>query len=121
MVRSSLPPHRRRSSSRLAQAAGRTRPHRRALEFAEPLYAGQLLSTGEPSWSHALGLTASLAAIGVDAPGRAAGVLFAAPKHLDGTEKLREAFGDEVAALAGGVEKLYQLRLALEARQAAER
>ena len=28
----------------------------RALEFAEPLYAGQRLSTGEPAWSHAIGL-----------------------------------------------------------------
>jgi GTP pyrophosphokinase len=84
----------------------------RALEFAEPLYAGQVLSTGEPAWSHALGLAASLAAVGLDAPGRAAGVLFAAPKYLDGTEKLQAAFGGEIAALAGGVEKLYQLRLA---------
>src|SRR5262245_33798865 len=84
----------------------------RALEFAEPLYAGQLLSTGEPSWSHALGLAASLAAVGLDAPGRAAGVLFAAPKYLDGIEKLTQAFGDEIAALASGVEKLYQLRVA---------
>ncbi|HEY8252572.1 MAG TPA: bifunctional (p)ppGpp synthetase/guanosine-3',5'-bis(diphosphate) 3'-pyrophosphohydrolase [Burkholderiales bacterium] len=84
----------------------------RALEFAEPLYAGQVLSTGEPCWSHALGLAASLAAIGLDAPGRAAGVLFAAPKYLDGTEKLGEAFGAEIAALAAGVEKLYQLRVA---------
>jgi len=84
----------------------------RALEFAEPLYAGQVLSTGEPCWSHALGLAGSLAAIGLDAPGRAAGVLFAAPKYLDGPEKLGEAFGDEIAALAAGVEKLYQLRVA---------
>jgi GTP pyrophosphokinase len=84
----------------------------RALEFAEPLYAGQVLSTGEPAWGHALGLAASLAAIGLDAPGRAAGVLFAAPKYLEGSDKLREAFGDDVAALADGVEKLYQLRLA---------
>jgi GTP pyrophosphokinase len=84
----------------------------RALEFAEPLYAAQVLSTGEPAWGHALGLAASLAAIGLDAPGRAAGVLFAAPKYLDGLDQLREAFGDEVTALEGGVEKLYQLRLA---------
>jgi GTP pyrophosphokinase len=84
----------------------------RALEFAEPLYAGQVLSTGEPCWTHALGLAASLAAIGLDAPGRAAGVLFAAPKYLDGTEKLREAFGEEIEQLAAGVEKLYQLRVA---------
>jgi GTP pyrophosphokinase len=84
----------------------------RALEFAEPLYAGQRLSTGEPCWSHALGLAAGLAAVGLDAPGRAAGVLFAAPKYLEGTEPLAERFGAEIAALAGGVEKLYQLRVA---------
>ena len=30
----------------------------------------------------------------------------------DGIEKLREAFGEEIAALAAGVEKLYQLRVA---------
>src|SRR5688500_2949395 len=84
----------------------------RALEFAEPLYAGQVLSTGEPTWSHALGLAANLAAIGIDAPGRAAGVLFAAPKHLNDIEVLRTQFGEEIAALASGVEKLYQLRVA---------
>jgi GTP pyrophosphokinase len=84
----------------------------RALEFAEPLYAGQLLSTGEPAWPHALGLAANLAAIGLDAPGRAAGVLFAAPKHLGGLDKLAAAFGAEIAGLADGVEKLYQLRVA---------
>jgi len=85
-----------------------------ALEFAEPLYAGQVLSTGEPTWAHALGLGANLAAIGLDAPGRVAGVLFAAPKHAD-LETIREKFGDEVASLSGGVEKLYQLRLATRA------
>src|SRR5438128_4413024 len=84
----------------------------RALEFAEPLYAGQVLSTGEPTWPHALGLGASLAAIGLDAPGRVAGLLFAAPKHLQGIDKLREVFGAEIAGLAEGVEKLYQLRVA---------
>jgi GTP pyrophosphokinase len=84
----------------------------RALEFAEPLYAGQLLSTGEPAWAHALGLAGNLAAIGVDATARAAGVLFAAPKYLQDPGKLHQAFGDEIAALAAGVEKLYQLRLA---------
>src|SRR5712672_414300 len=87
----------------------------RALEFAEPLYAGQVLSTGEPSWAHALGLAANLAAIGLDAPGRAAGVLFATPKHLGSPEALGEAFGAEIAGLASGVEKLYQLRVATRA------
>ena len=84
----------------------------RALELAEPLYAGQRLSTGEPAWAHALGLAAGLAAIGLDAPGRAAGLLFAAPKYLEDPERLQASFGAEIAALAAGVEKLYQLRVA---------
>ena len=87
----------------------------RALEFAEPLYAGQVLSSGESAWAHALGLAGNLAAIGLDAPGRAAGILFAAPKHLDVREKLQKEFGEEVAGLAAGVEQLYQLRLATRA------
>ena len=82
-----------------------------ALEFAEPLYAGQVLSTGEPTWAHALGLAGNLAAIGVDATGRIAGILFAAPKHAE-LDKISAQFGAETASLAAGVEKLYQLRLA---------
>ena len=84
----------------------------RALEFAEPLYAGLALSTGEPVWPHALGLGAGLAAVGLDPAARAAGILFAAPKQLGGLDQLRERFGEEIAGLAGGVEKLYRLRVA---------
>jgi len=84
----------------------------RALEFAEPLYAGERLSTGEPVWPHALGLASSLAEIGLDAPGRAAGILFAAPKRLGASDRIKETFGPEIAALAEGVERLYQLRVA---------
>src|SRR3954463_3704341 len=86
----------------------------RALEFAEPLYARQVLSTGEPTWAHALGLAANLATIELDAPGRMAGLLFAAPKHVE-LDTLRQEFGEEIASLAAGVEKLYQLRLATRA------
>src|SRR5881398_3541225 len=86
----------------------------RALAFAEPLYARQVLSTGEPTWAHALGLAGNLAAIGLDAPGRMAGLLFAAPKHVE-LEKIQAHFGAEIASLAAGVEKLYQLRLATRA------
>ena len=109
-IRNRAPPRSSRSPS------GSRPPERalvgRALEFAEPLYAGQVLSTGEPVWAHALGLAGNLAAIGVDATARAAGVLFAAPKYLPEAEKLHGAFGEEIAAIAAGVEKLYQLRLA---------
>jgi GTP pyrophosphokinase len=90
----------------------------RALEFAEPLYAGHALSTGEPVWPHALGLAASLAGIGVDPAARAAGVLFAAPKYLAAGEALAERFGAEIAGLAAGVEKLYQLRVLTRATAA---
>nr|MDA8107918.1 RelA/SpoT family protein [Betaproteobacteria bacterium] len=89
----------------------------RALEFAEPLYSGQSLSTGEPTWPHALGLGASLAAIGMDPEARAAGVLFAASKGPGALEALRAAFGEEIAALVGGVERLYQLRVATRPEQ----
>jgi GTP pyrophosphokinase len=83
----------------------------RALAFVRPLYADQVLSTGEPIWPHALGVEASLAAIGMDTATRAAGVLFAAPKFVSDPEILRKEFGDEVAGLAAGVEKLYRLRV----------
>src|SRR5258706_3831920 len=84
----------------------------RALAFAEKLYGEARLSSGEPTWTHALGLAAGLAAIGVDAPARAAGILFAAPKHLRDAAELETAFGAEIAGLAAGVEKLFQLRVA---------
>ena len=86
-------------------------PIAHALGFAEPRYAGQVLSTGEPVWPHALGLAAGLAGVGVDAATRAAGILFALPKQLGGIDPLRAEFGEEIAALAGGVERLYRLRV----------
>ncbi|MDH5211022.1 MAG: bifunctional (p)ppGpp synthetase/guanosine-3',5'-bis(diphosphate) 3'-pyrophosphohydrolase [Betaproteobacteria bacterium] len=89
-----------------------------ALAFAEPLYAGHALSTGEPVWPHALGLASSLAGIGVDPAARAAGLLFAAPKYLAAGDTLGERFGAEIAALAAGVEKLYQLRVLTRATAA---
>jgi len=87
----------------------------RALQFAEPLYAAELLATGEPVWPHALGIASSLAEIGLDAPGRAAGILFAMPKRLGASDRIKEVFGAEIAGLAEGVERLYQLRLATRA------
>src|SRR5262245_16932872 len=87
----------------------------RALAYAEPLYQAQTLSTGEATWAHALGLAATLAAVGLDAAGRAAGILFAAPKHIKDVDQLTEIFGKEISDLALGVEKLYQLRVATRA------
>src|SRR6185436_6767323 len=90
----------------------------RALAFARPLYEGQTLSTGEPIWPHALGLAASLTSIGVDPAAQAAGVLFAVPKLLDDPERLKAEFGEEIAVLASGVEKLYKLRVLTRAAPA---
>lgn len=84
---------------------------RRALDFAEPLYMGNVLTTGEPVWPHALALAGNLAAIGMDAASRASGILFAAPKYLGAVDALQEKFGAEIAGLAAGVEKLHQLRV----------
>ena len=83
-----------------------------ALEFAQTLYADEALSTGEPIWQHALGLATNVASIGLDPVARAAGILFAAPKQLGDTQTLHETFGDQVASLASGVERLYRLRVA---------
>ena len=83
----------------------------RALAFAQPLYEGQTLSTGEPVWPHALGLSAALASIGADPAAQAAGALFAVPKILVDPDKLQAEFGPEIASLAAGVEKLYRLRV----------
>ncbi|MCC6211688.1 MAG: bifunctional (p)ppGpp synthetase/guanosine-3',5'-bis(diphosphate) 3'-pyrophosphohydrolase [Burkholderiales bacterium] len=83
----------------------------RALAFARPLYEGQALSSGEGAWPHALGLAASLGSIGVDPAAQAAGVLFAAPQLLPDSARLGEEFGEEVAGLVAGVERLYKLRV----------
>lgn len=88
-----------------------------AFAFAEPLYRDQRLSTGEPVWPHAQGLAASLAAIGADPAARVAGILFAAPKFLDGLDPISARFGAEVAALSEGVEKLYRLRVVVRGRE----
>jgi len=92
----------------------------RALDFAQSLYADSRLSTGEPVWQHALGLGANLATIGLDPVARAAGLLFAAPKQLGRSDALRETFGEQVASLATGVERLYQLRVATRPGQWSE-
>ncbi len=92
-----------------------------AVVFAGSLYADRVLSTGEPVLPHALGLATSLAAIGMDEISRTAGLLFAAPKYLDGTDTLRERFGEEVALLAAGAERLYQLRVATRPGQLGKR
>jgi len=84
----------------------------RALGLAQSVYADKLLGTGEPAMEHALGLSQSIAALRLDADARAAGLLFAMPSFApDSDEKLRQDFGEHVAALVQGIARLNSLRV----------
>jgi GTP pyrophosphokinase len=84
----------------------------RALEFAAGVYAGKLLGTGEPAHEHALGLTRNVAGLRLDAETRVAGLLFAVPSYLPGSdEKLKAEFGATVALLVAGITRLNTLRV----------
>ena len=88
----------------------------RALEFAEPLYAGQTLSTGEPTWAHALGLAPTSPRSASTRRAARPGILFAAPKQLEASPtSSATSSATRSPALAAGVEKLYQLRIATRA------
>jgi GTP pyrophosphokinase len=84
----------------------------RALEFAAGVYAGKLLGTGEPAHEHALGLARNVAGLRLDAETRVAGLLFAVPSYLPGSdEKLKADFGATVALLVAGIARLNALRV----------
>ncbi|HKO87126.1 MAG TPA: bifunctional (p)ppGpp synthetase/guanosine-3',5'-bis(diphosphate) 3'-pyrophosphohydrolase [Burkholderiales bacterium] len=84
----------------------------RAYEYVLPLYEGKLLGTGENTLDHALGLTANLAGLRLDAAARAAGLLFAVPEYrANAEEELAEQFDATVANLVSGVWKLNRLRV----------
>ena len=84
----------------------------RAHAFVAPVYQDRLLGTGEPALDHAFGVAANLAALRLDAPARAAGLLYAAPEYLaDAHEQIAARFDASVAALVSGVWKLHRLRV----------
>src|SRR5215831_10829787 len=88
----------------------------RALDFAKETYGDKLLGTGEPAYEHAIGLARSVAQLRLDADALAAGVLFAVPAYLpDAQEKLTAAFGESVASLVSGIDRLNQLRVVTRA------
>jgi GTP pyrophosphokinase len=94
----------------------------RALAYAREIYGDKLLGTGEPAWSHALGLAANAAALRLDADARVAGLLFAAPDYVgDSDAKLKALFGDRVAALVAGITRLNELRVVTRSASAQTR
>src|SRR3990170_5625092 len=89
-------------------ASGLTGPERERLEhafaFAQSVYEGKLLCTGEAPLEHALGLARSIADLRLDTDARVAGLLFAVPSYLpESGETLEAEFGEHVAALVDGV------------------
>jgi GTP pyrophosphokinase len=88
----------------------------RALEFARAVYGEKLLGTGEPAFEHALGLARNVAQLRLDADALAAGVLFAVPAYLpDAEDKLAASFGETVASLVAGIDRLNRLRVVTRA------
>jgi GTP pyrophosphokinase len=97
-------------------AIGLTGPERERLEhalaFAQAIYEGKQLGSGEAPLEHALGLARSIADLRLDADARAAGLLFAVPSYLpQSDEKLKSAFGGNVASLVDGITQLNRLRV----------
>ena len=91
----------------------------RAWDYAAPLYAGKLLSTGEDALEHAIGMTGCIAALNLDSDARAASLLFAVPSYLDESgEKLKTGFNATVAELVAGIYTLNELRVVIRSRDA---
>lgn len=82
-----------------------------ALALAEGAYQGRVLGTGEPVWTHALGMAVICASLRLDAQTRIAAVLFATGEYLDYTAMPAERFGADVASLVDGLRRLNGLRL----------
>ncbi len=82
-----------------------------ALELADEMYGATLLSSGEPTLQHALGMGLIAAGLDLDADVRAAALLFAAMAHRqDAPERLKIGFGETVAGLVSGLHRLGVLR-----------
>ena len=97
-------------------AAGLTVDEQRRIESAidwiVELYAGQVLGTGEPAWTHAIGTALIAASLRLDADTRIAALLFAAWEAVDDPALTIEArFGADVSRLVRGLHKLNGLRV----------
>ena len=85
---------------------------RRALEFIEPIYAGNHLGTGEEISRHVFGMALIATALRLDADTRLAALLFAVHQfHPDAKERIEQEFKADVARLVGGLHRLNGLRL----------
>ena len=83
-----------------------------AVAYSRGLYGDSVLGTGEPTWSHAMGMALVSAALKLDADARLGAILFAVPQHEGGTvEDVEAGYGAHVAMLVRGLRKLNGLRM----------
>ncbi len=84
----------------------------RAYQMAEAAHAGQKRESGEPYLYHCLEVASLLAELRLDPPTIAAGLLHDVIEDSRTTcADLKEAFGEEVAAMVDGVTKLGEIEL----------
>jgi GTP pyrophosphokinase len=85
---------------------------RRALEFIEPIYAGNRLGTGEEISRHVMGMALIVAGLRLDVDTRLAALLFAVHEfHSDAKERIEKEFSRDVTQLVGSLHRLNGLRL----------
>ncbi|MEW5890780.1 MAG: bifunctional (p)ppGpp synthetase/guanosine-3',5'-bis(diphosphate) 3'-pyrophosphohydrolase [Pseudomonadota bacterium] len=87
-----------------------------AIDLIRSLYAGKQLSSGEDVWHHAVGMGLIIASLKLDLETRLAALLFAAADSLpDAKERIGARFGEPVARLVDGLQRLNGLRLVTRA------
>ncbi|WP_395827483.1 RelA/SpoT family protein [Collimonas sp.] len=81
-----------------------------ALAFVEPLYADNVITTGQSSLDFSQGVASILALLDADVETRIAGLLFELPL-IDArySDAIEQRFGKEIADLVGGIRQLMRL------------
>jgi GTP pyrophosphokinase len=83
-----------------------------ALEYSQPLYMDQHLSTGEPAGRHVQEVARILATLRVDIDTLVAGTLYALPDYVeDYKENIQATFNPAVAHLVEGVARMSRIRM----------
>lgn len=83
-----------------------------AIEWAQQVYEGHVLGSGEGVWQHALGMTLIAVSLRLDIDARLAALLFAVGEGgRHDIEQIEERFGASVARLVDGLSKLNRLRM----------
>ena len=94
---------------------------RRAYEFSSNAHAGQLRESGEPYVEHCLHVALILAELHLDSTTIAAGLLHDAVEDTQiKLEKVKQEFGEEIAALVDAVTKLGAVKFKSEAERQVE-